>query len=524
MPSTDQTTRPQHLVPLSPISFLERSALVYGDRPGVVDGDIVLTYAELYERSRRLAGALREVGVDRERRVAFLSPNTHVLLEGHFGVPAAGGVLVTLNTRLVPAELARILEHSGADILIHDQSLSENARAAAELSGTGVRIIESGRPGSEYEQLLSDAQPLWENPTDETGMLSINYTSGTTGTPKGVIYHHRGAFLQALAMAFHASLGLDSVYLWTLPMFHTNGWCFPWAVTAAGARHRCLRRIDPTEIWKAIRTEGVTHLCAAPTVLLMLAEHPDANGGAPHRINAMTGGAPPSPVLLERLSTLNIDVIHLYGLTETFGPAVICDWRPEWNVLSAKEQAILKARQGVGNVISQTVRVVDADGQDVPADAETIGEVAITGNNLMAGYFRDPEATARAIPDGWLRTGDLAVMHPNGYAEIRDRKKDMIISGGEDLSSVEIERALATHPAVLEAAVIGRPDPKWGEIPVAVVELREGTATSEAELIAHVRSLIAHYKAPREIWFRELPRTSTGKIQKHVLRSLIEDN
>ena len=522
MPSTDQQTSPQHLVPLSPISFLERSALVYGDRPGVVDGDIRLTYAELLERSRRLAGGLREAGVDRGQRVAFLSPNTHVLLEGHFGVPASGAVLVTLNTRLAPAELAQILEHSGADILIHDDSLAEKARAAAELSRTDVRIIESGRLDSEYEQLLSNARPLWENPADETGMLSINYTSGTTGTPRGVVYHHRGAFLQALAMAFHARLGLDSVYLWTLPMFHTNGWCFPWAVTLAGARHRCLRRIDPTEIWRAIRTEGITHLCAAPTVLLMLAEHPDARGGAPEGISVMTGGAPPSPSLLVRLSTLNIDVIHLYGLTETFGPAAICDWRPEWNGLPAEERAILKARQGVGNVISQTVRVVDADGRNVPADAETIGELAITGNNLMAGYFRDPEATARAIPDGWFRTGDLAVMHPNGYVEIRDRKKDIIISGGENLSSVEIERALATHPAVFEAAVIGRPDPKWGEIPVAVVELREGVAATEAELIDHVKSLIAHYKAPREIWFGDLPRTSTGKIQKHVLRSSIE--
>jgi fatty-acyl-CoA synthase len=521
MPTNDPPTAPQHLVALSPISYLERSALVYGDRLGVVDGDVRLTYSELSDRSRRLAGALREAGVEPGDRVAFLSPNTHALLEGHFGVPACGGALVAMNTRLAPAELGYILEHSGAGVLIHDASLAGPARAAAELAGTGTRLIESGGPGSEYERLLGGAVPVWEEPADETGMLSINYTSGTTGTPRGVVYHHRGAFLQALAMAFHARLGLDSVYLWTLPMFHTNGWCFPWAVTAAGARHRCLHSIDPVEIWQAIRTEGVTHLCAAPTVLLMLAEHPDAKGGAPRRINVMTGGAPPTPSLLERLGTLNMEVIHLYGLTETFGPAAICDWRPEWDELPPNEQATLKARQGVGNVISTRVRVVDDDGHDVPPDATTIGEIAITGNNLMTGYYHDPQATARAIPDGWFRTGDLAVMHPDRYVEIRDRKKDIIISGGENLSSVEIERTLVTHPAVFEAAVIGTPDPKWGEIPVAVVELRQGATATEAELIDYVKSRIAHYKAPKKIWFHDLPRTSTGKIQKHVLRQSI---
>lgn len=513
--------RPKHLAPLTPLSFLARSARVYGDRLGVIDGDLRLSYGQLYERSARLAGAVREKGIEPGDRVAFLAPNTHTLLEGHFGIAAARSVLVAMNTKLSPNEIAYVLEHSGAKFLVYDFSMAEEAKKAAHLAGGKVGLIDAGGPDSEYERLIEGGPALWQEPDDETDPLSINYTSGTTGTPKGVVYHHRGAFLQALAMAFHARLDLDSVYLWTLPMFHTNGWCFPWAVTAAGARHRCLRGIDPSEIWRAIRTEGVTHLCAAPTVLLMLSEHPDAGSGAPQRINVMTGGAPPTPSLLERLSELNMEVTHLYGLTETFGPAAICDWRPEWNELPLNEQARLKARRGVENVISQEVRVVDADGDDVPADGETTGEIAISGNNVMAGYFRDPEATARAIPDGWLRTGDLAVKHPDGYVEIRDRKKDIIISGGENISSVEVERVLATHHAVYEAAVIARPDDKWGEIPIAFVELKEDSAISSQQLIDYVRSHIAHYKAPREVVFRKLPRTSTGKIQKHLLRERI---
>jgi fatty-acyl-CoA synthase len=507
-----------HLTPLTPLSYLERSAAVYGDREAVVDGDVRLTYGELFERTKQLAGGLAELGVNPGGRVAFLSPNTHVLLEAHYGVPAAGAVLVAMNTRLAPSEFGYILEHSGAEVLVFDPVLTDEAHRAAAIAGTGIRLVQTGGPASDYERLLAGADPLWMKPGSETSALSINYTSGTTGAPKGVVYHHRGAFLQALAMAYHARLGLDSMYLWTLPMFHTNGWCFPWAVTAAGARHRCLHRIDPAEIWHVIRQEGVTHLCAAPTVLIMLADHPAAVGGAPRPVSVMTGGAPPTPALLERLAALGIEVMHLYGLTETFGPAAICDWRPEWSDLPAAEQARLKARQGVGNVISDEVKVVDFDGSDVPPDGETIGEIAISGNNVMSGYYRDPEATAAAIPDGWFRTGDLAVKHPDGYVEIRDRKKDIIISGGENISSVEIERVLAAHPAVYEAAVIGEPDPKWGEVPVAVVEVKEGEHVSEEDLIEFVRSRLARFKAPRRVRFGALPRTSTGKIQKHLLR------
>jgi len=520
-----QRPRIPHLAALTPLAYLSRSALVYGDRVGVQDGNVRLTYAELKLRASAGAGMFREQGITNGGRVAFLSPNTHALLEAHFTVPAAGGVLVAMNTRLAAEEFAYMLRHSEAEVFVFDWSLGDEAREAARIAGNGIRLIECGFRGSDYERLLSVSEPAWREPSDETETLSINYTSGTTGVPKGVVYHHRGAYLQALAMAFHARLGPESVFLWTLPMFHTNGWCFPWAVTAAGARHRCLRRIDPGEIWRTIRTEGVTHLCAAPTVLLMLADHADAGDGAPDPILVMTGGAPPTPSLLERLSALNFDVVHLYGLTETFGPAAICDWLPEWTDLPAADRARLKARQGVGNVISSEVRVVDDAGGDVPNDGETVGEIAITGNNLMTGYYRDPEATQRAIPDGWFRTGDLAVRHRDGYVEIRDRRKDIIISGGENISSVEVERVLATHPAVYEAAVVGQPDDRWGEIPVAVVEVRQGFEVSADELIHHVRSHLASFKAPRSIAFQVLPRTSTGKVQKHVLRgSLVSES
>jgi fatty-acyl-CoA synthase len=350
-------------------------------------------------------------------------------------------------------------------------------------------------------------------------MISINYTSGTTGGPKGVMYHHRGAFLQSLAMAYHVGLDLSSGFLWTLPMFHCNGWCFTWAVTAAGATHLCLRRVDPAEIWSFLRAGEVSHFNGAPTVLTSVAYHPAAEAGpTPRRVHVATGGAPPTPTLLERMDHLGIEVTHLYGLTETYGPVVICDWRPEWDSLGAPDQARLKARQGVGNVIAQPARVVDAEGADVPADGATMGEIALRGNDLMLGYYRDPEATATAVPDGWFRTGDLGVSHANGYIELRDRAKDVIVSGGENIASVEVEQALASHPAVLEVAVIALPDPRWGEVPAAYVTLQEGASATEDELVAHVRDRLAHFKAPKRVVFGPLPKTSTGKIQKYVLR------
>jgi fatty-acyl-CoA synthase len=500
--------------PLTPTAFLRRSAIVHRERPAVADAGLSLSYADLYERTARLAGALEEPGVSPGGRVAVLAPNTHLMLEAHYGIPAAGRVLVALNIRLAAAELGFILQHSGAEMLLYDDEIESLAKGAVAAAGSPIQMIGS----AEYERMITAAPPCWTTPEDERGLLAINYTSGTTGKPKGVMYHHRGAYFQALAMIYHAGLQSDSVFLWTLPMFHCNGWCFTWGVTAAAARHVCLRRLDPAEIWRLIDAEGVTHFCAAPTVLGDLASHPDAH--APARpLKIATGGAPPSPALLSRFDDLGIEVTHLYGLTETFGPVMVCDWKPEWNDLSAERRARLKARQGVGNVIAQEPRVIMEDGSDAPADGETVGEIAVRGNDVMLGYYRDPEATAAAAPDGWFRTGDVGVMHGDGYVELRDRSKDVIISGGENIASVEVEQAIASHPAVLEVAVVARPDERYGERPVAFVRLIPGREATEPELIDHVRERVARFKAPSEVHFRDdLPRTATGKIQKFVLR------
>jgi fatty-acyl-CoA synthase len=502
--------------PLTPVSFLDRAAAAHGDRTAVVDGDRRWTYTELHQRCRRLAGGL--AGLADGRPVAVLAPNTHVLLEANFGVPWAGVPLVAVNTRLAAGEVAYILEHSRASVLIHDPVFDELvADAVGRLAAPPVLI----RAGQQYEELLTAATPQAVTPDDERALLSINYTSGTTGRPKGVMYHHRGAYLQALAMVGHTGLSPSSVHLWTLPMFHCNGWCFPWAVTAAAATHVCLPKVEPARVWRLIREEGVTHLNGAPTVLSMLAYAPEAAplDGPPVRV--ATGGAPPSPAILRRMDELGFDVTHLYGLTETFGPVMICDWRPEWNGLDAAEQARLKARQGVGNMISCQVRVIAGDGTDVPADGASVGEIALRGNNVMLGYLDDPEATAAAVPDGWFRTGDLGVLHPDGYVELRDRSKDVIISGGENIASVEVQQAIAEHPAVLDVAVVAAPHEKWGEVPIAYVTLHDGASATEEEIIEHVRGRLARFKAPKSVVFGALPRTSTGKIQKFVLRDRV---
>jgi fatty-acyl-CoA synthase len=504
-------------VPLAPVDFLARAAHVHRDRPALVDGDLRLSYDELWSRARHMAGALAELGVEEGDRVAVLAANSHLLLEAHYGVPLAGGVLVALNLRLAAAELAYIVEHAGARLLLCDGELEPLAREAAQLVGSRVEVVSAGPA---YEERLASAPPLARRVDDERALLALNYTSGTTGQPKGVMYHHRGAYLQALAMALHTGLRSDSVFLWTLPMFHCNGWCFTWAVTAVGGTHLCLRKVVPEEIWRLIDAEGVTHFNAAPTVLGSLAYHAQATpreGSEPIRV--ATGGAPPSPTLLERLGELGMEVTHLYGLTETFGPIALCEWLPEWDARPSDERARLKARQGVPNVIAHGVRAVGEDGADVPADGETMGEIVVRGNDVMLGYYRDDDATERALAGGWFHTGDLGVMHADGYVELRDRAKDVIISGGENIASVEIEQALATHAAVLEVAVIPIPDEKWGERPAAYVTLKDGADASPEELAGHVRERLARFKVPQAVHIRdELPKTSTGKVQKFLLR------
>ena len=511
-------------VALTPTAFLDRARVVHRDRPALVDGEVRRTYGELADRCELLAGALAGLGVAPGDRVSVLAPNVGIALEAHFGVPWAGAVLNALNTRLSAGELAYVVEHAGSTVLLVDTDLVELGRAvAAQLPA--VRLVVAGGPDDELEALLAAATPLHLVVEDELGLLSLNYTSGTTGKPKGVMYSHRGAYLQALAMAAQTGLGARSAYLWTLPMFHCNGWCFPWAVTAAGATHVALRKVDSALIWQAVREQGVTHLCAAPTVLTGLANGPWAEQGpTAQAVSVATGGAPPSPALLARMAELGFDVTHLYGLTETYGPAAICEWNPEWDELGADEQARLKARQGVANLVSQPLRVLGPDGRDVPADGTATGEVLLRGNNVMLGYYRDEQATRDAEHEGWFRTGDVAVLHADGYIELRDRSKDVIISGGENIASIEVEQALDSHPAVLESAVVASPDEKWGETVAAFVTLRPGQQATEDELIAHVKATIARFKAPKRIRFGDLPKTGTGKVQKFVLRQRLQDD
>jgi fatty-acyl-CoA synthase len=500
--------------PLTPASFLDRAAAVFAGRTAIVDGEHRFTYRDMSGRCRRLAGALSALGVGYEDRVAALCANSHVMLELHYAVPMLGAALVTLNTRLSADEMTGLLDHSGASVLVATHEFADRTRHLAERAGV-PRFI-AGGPDDSYEAWITGAAEVSPWPVDERQLLAVNYTSGTTGRPKGVMYHHRGAYLQATAMAYHARLGPGARYLWTLPMFHCNGWCFTWAVTAAGGTHVCLRAVDTAEIWRLLREEGITHFSAAPTVLTMIAEDPAA---APldHDVHVDTGGAPPSATLLARLAKMRFAVTHLYGLTETYGPLAINEWQPEWNELPPGEQATLRARQGAPNIITRPLRVLDDDGRDVPADGETIGEIAVSGNDVMLGYYRDDEATREVTRSGCFLTGDLAVMHPDGYVEIRDRSKDIIISGGENIASVEVEQVLDSHPSVVESAVVGMPDERWGEVPVAFVTLRKDDVDADA-LIEYARERLARYKVPRRFQFCELPKTSSGKIQKTVLR------
>jgi fatty-acyl-CoA synthase len=513
---------------LTPLLFLERAARVYAARPAVAYGRRRLTYAELGDRVRRLATALRGAGLRRGDRVAFLAPNVPALLEAHFGVALAGGVLVAINTRLDAGEVGYILEHSGARLLFVDAELGRGV----EPRGAVERVVSVADPefapgaapthaGPEYEAFVDvapDPGLVWRVPAEDD-LCSINYTSGTTGRPKGVMYTHRGAYLNALSEIVAHRLDTRSVFLWTLPMFHCNGWCFPWAVTGAGGRHVLLRRVDPPLVWELVREEGVTHFNGAPTVLIMLANDASApTRPLERRLRIATGGAPPSPTLLAQWERIGAEITHLYGLTETYGPHTYCDWHPEWDDRDPEARARLRARQGVANLVACELRVVDERMADVPADGAAMGEVVMRGNNVMRGYFEDPEATAAAFRGGWFHSGDVAVVHPDGYIELRDRKKDIIISGGENISTIEVEQAIARHPDVLEVAVIAVPDEKWGEVPKAFVVPKEGRALTEADVIAHCRALLAHFKCPKSVALGPLPKTSTGKVQKYVLR------
>lgn len=515
--------------PLTPLLFLERTAAVFPDKIAVIDRDRRYSYREFHTRVHRLAAALKQAGVGRGDRVAWLTPNNPSILEAHFGVPLAGGVLVTINTRLAPGEIEYILQHAAARVLVVDVELAapiqgiigncpELRQVVTDMAVPGLAQV---LPGPTYEEFLQGAPAaLQPNPVeDEMDLISINYTSGTTGRPKGVMYHHRGAFLNATMECLEVGLTKDSVYLWTLPAFHCNGWCFTWATVAVGATQVCLRKVDAGEIVRLIADAGITHLCGAPTVLLTLANHLEQGGRhLPQRVHVVTAAAPPSPAIIRTMEALGAEITHVYGLTETYGPFTICEWHREWNDLPVAERARFKARQGVPYMGLGELAVWDSNDQPVPRDGETMGEVVMRGNGIMKGYFNNPEATAEAFRGGWFHSGDLGVWHPDGYIELRDRKKDIIISGGENISTIEVEKCIADHPAVFEVAVIGVPDPRWGEVPKAFVTLRPGMTATAEEIIAFCRERIARYKVPRSIEFGPLPRTSTGKVQKFLLR------
>ena len=519
---------------LTPLSFLRRAARVYPDRIAWVHGNKRATYRDFETRCRRLGSALAKAGVGAGDTVAVMAPNVPALLEAHYGVPMTGGVLNAINTRLDAKTIAFILDHGGAKVLLTDRELAPAVKAALDQMSNRPRVIDiddgvyqgdGERLGEiDYEAFLDTGEadfPI-DGPTDEWAAISLSYTSGTTGNPKGVVYHHRGAYLVAIGNQMAWSMGPHPVYLWTLPMFHCNGWCFPWTVTAQAGTHVCLRDVAADAIFRAIKAHGVTHLCGAPVIMNLLINAPAK--GRPARakkpIEMMTAASPPPAPVITAMEKMGFHITHVYGLTECYGPSVVCAWHEEWDSLPADEQARLKARQGVTYPVLEDLMVADPETMaPCPADGETMGEIMMRGNVLMKGYFKNQPATAAAFRDGWFHTGDLGVMHPDGYIELKDRSKDIIISGGENISSIEIEGVLYTHPAVFEAAVVARPDDKWGETPCAFVELKaDAGAVTEADLIAHCRDNMAHFKAPKTVVFGALPKTSTGKVQKFVLR------
>ena len=514
---------------LNPLAFLDRSAAVYPDKPAVIYNDRTYSYAEFNDRVNNLAGALRQAGVKKGDRVAFMLPNIPQMLEGHYGPMRLGAMLVAINIRLSAREIAYILNHSGAKVLVFDSEFADTVRAMdGETPGveTIVQVADVAPMAEdiesvEYEAFLASSPPGVHSEAldSELDPISINYTSGTTGMPKGVQFHARGAYLNALGEVLESGLTWNSTYLWTLPMFHCNGWCHTWGVTAVGATHLCLRRVEASQIFKLIDEHGVTNMCAAPTVLTMMYSSPEAENADLSGVTIMTAGAPPAPQVIRTIEGMGAFILHAYGLTETYGPTTICAIQPGWGDLPSEEQAQLKSRQGVPFIVSEPgLRVVNPEMKDVPRDGETLGEVVMRGNIVMSGYFNDPEATATAFEGGWFHSGDIAVWHPDGYIELQDRAKDVIISGGENISSQEVEKVIMEHPGVLEVCVVGVPDDRWGEVPKAFVVPRAGAEVGEDEVIRFTQDRIARFKAPKYVEFRDLPKTATGKIQKYILR------
>ena len=527
---------PANFAPITPLDFIERTAEVYPERLAVVHGTLRRNWLEVYTRSRQLASALTRVGIGKNDTVAVMLPNTPPMVEAHFGVPMAGAVLNAINTRLDPSTVAFMLDHGEARAVIIDPEFAHVMQAALALRQSDKPLlvidvedalcaVKAERIGSvTYDDFIAGGDPAfdWQRPLDEWDAIALNYTSGTTGNPKGVVYHHRGAATNAISNILEWDMPKHAIYLWTLPMFHCNGWCFPWTVAARAGVNVCLRRVEAQAIFDAMRDHGVTHYCGAPIVHGLLVNAPEAmKAGVPAGIKAMVAGAAPPASMIEGMERLGFDLTHVYGLTEVYGPATVCAKHEAWDALPIGERARLNARQGVRYHLQRDVRVLDPDTmKPVPLDGETMGEIMFRGNITMKGYLKNPTATDEAFAGGWFHSGDLAVQYPDGYFKIRDRSKDIIISGGENVSSIEVEDVLYRHPDVLMAAVVAKPDARWGETPCAFVELKAGAATTEADIVAHCKQHLAGFKVPRAVVFGELPKTSTGKIQKFELRKL----